>query len=693
LGMRIRFGDDKHTLIARIRHRRQAENESVQSYVDDMNMMFAQSAFPENWRRDMLLNNLKAGLRDDVIATIPATAEQVIANATYLEQKSAAVTPEKLKWERCMPNKQNAAERLTRSLENMSRCVANYWSRQEQEPEPGASQYFTREDHSQYRDPRCSAAPRRWRPARYAQQELDCAEADNSSRNGIDVFLHSAPSDMDISCSSEAGCIPSTPEALEYARSLDHRAEALEYARSLDHKAETVQAARIALAKCCTAVSGSGAVHTKARSIKAAKADEAMMNQEACIMTARPEQAVQGTEKALAKCCAVVSGNGAVHTEARSANATRAAMPVIVETKQAMPDTLANKICGTQAETGDSETTPSDLLQNVGTLGTAQEKSQNALGLTSAGSNNSRASGSGKDRKKAYASPFSFTFSKPISRTKVATALTIAPDAVKTAVSHCEMEAADVQADAQDCETVPGEAADMPTQAGTGNAILGLVETVDRKSEVPDTPDRGVCDQSEVAQQLVEEGTSVVMCFPSGSAEGLDPSSQSDTPLGFGSSTTTLGSISQHTDACNVYNVPEPSQIFCDANCDLAVTAHNVSVPDTVQIVFLSPLTNASSMQSRSVPLAVFTDNNCGQITGIAKSQTKQFDPGPAAAWSLKGVAAGRAEQDRQESRIYTEATVGLNRTMAGKLPHYVSKDPDKLHYSALSWRGVTSPW
>lgn len=146
---------------------------------------------------------------------------------------------------------------------------------------------------------------------------------------------------------------------------------------------------------------------------------------------------------------------------------------------------------------------------------------------------------------------------------------------------------------------MPDDAGDMPAQAGTENAILGLVETVDRKSEVPETSDRGVCDQSEVAQQLIEEGTSVVMCSPSGFAEGLDPSSQSDTPLGFGSATTTLGSISQHTDACNVYNVPEPSQIFCDANCNLAVMAHNVSVPDTVTIVFLSPLTNASSMQSR----------------------------------------------------------------------------------------------
>lgn len=149
-----------------------------------------------------------------------------------------------------MPSRQNAAERLTRSLENMSRCDAYHWSRQEEHGfEPGASQYFVRQDHRQYRDPRCSEALRRWRSARYAQQEFDCVEADNSSRIDKDVFLHSAPSETNTSCSNSVGCIPSTPQALEYARSLDQRAE-------------TVQAARLALAQCCTVVSGSDAVHT-----------------------------------------------------------------------------------------------------------------------------------------------------------------------------------------------------------------------------------------------------------------------------------------------------------------------------------------------------------------------------------------------------------------------------------------------
>ena len=47
-GMRQRFGDSEQTIIARIQYRKQYEDESVQSYIDDMNMMFAQSAFPDS---------------------------------------------------------------------------------------------------------------------------------------------------------------------------------------------------------------------------------------------------------------------------------------------------------------------------------------------------------------------------------------------------------------------------------------------------------------------------------------------------------------------------------------------------------------------------------------------------------------------------------------------------------------------
>ena len=91
---------------------------------------------------------------------------------------------------------------------------------------------------------------------------------------------------------------------------------------------------------------------------------------------------------------------------------------------------------------------------------------------------------------------------------------------------------------------------------------------------------------------------------------------------------------------------------------------------------------------------SAFTGNICCQITSKAKSQRKQFDPGPAAAaWGLKAFPASRAEQGRQDPYICFEATSEVNRTMAGKVPRYVSKDPDKLHHCALSWGGVTSPW
>ena len=39
-GMRLRFGDSEQTVIARIQHRKQREDESVQSYTDDMHSCF-----------------------------------------------------------------------------------------------------------------------------------------------------------------------------------------------------------------------------------------------------------------------------------------------------------------------------------------------------------------------------------------------------------------------------------------------------------------------------------------------------------------------------------------------------------------------------------------------------------------------------------------------------------------------------
>ncbi len=123
-GMRQRFGDSEQTIMARIQHRKHREDESVQSYADDMNMMFAQSVLPEAMKRDLLLENLKPSLRKQVMLSIPTTIDEVITNATFLEEKFAGITPEKLKvWEQQRnPSKGDQVDRLTRAMDKM--CIA-----------------------------------------------------------------------------------------------------------------------------------------------------------------------------------------------------------------------------------------------------------------------------------------------------------------------------------------------------------------------------------------------------------------------------------------------------------------------------------------------------------------------------------------------------------------------------------------
>ncbi len=401
--MRARFGEDKQSIIARIKHRKQAENESVQLYADDMIMMFAQSELPHALWRDALLNNLKSGLKEDVMVTVPSTIEQVIANATFLEEKSVDVLPEKLKaWEQQqIASRQDPIKRLTRSMEKMSIAVANYWSRQEQHgAEPEASHYLSREEHRRY-----SVAPR-WRPPRYGNRELHCTGADISSRHDENVFLHSAPSEVDLDYCGSTGCTPATPEALKYAQ-------------SLDRKAETLQAARLALAKCCTVVSGSDAVHTEARNITAARATEAMMKHNPCTISAKRGQAVQATGKALANCCAVVSGSDTVHTEASSGKAISNTSSVNKTAEQAMPEGLKSELYEKQASNGASRTSACDILQSIEASEAALDKTRETIGSSIKSTDELTALTSYVKKTKAYASPFSFSFSKPIAMPRI----------------------------------------------------------------------------------------------------------------------------------------------------------------------------------------------------------------------------------------------------------------------------------
>ena len=298
------------------------------------------------------------------MVTMPSTVEQIVANATFLEEKSVGVLPEKLKaWEQQrVASRQDPLERLTRSMEKMSIAVANYWCRQQQHgAEPEASQYLSREDHRQY-----SVAPQRWRRPRYGHRELHCTEADISSRHGRDVFLHLAPSEVDNDYCSSIGCTPATPEALKYAQ-------------SLDRKAETLQAARLALAKCCKVVSGSDALHTEARSVKAAKASEAMMKTNPCTISAKTGQTVQATGKALANCCAVVSGSDAVHIEEGSAKAVNNTSSVNKTAEEAMPEGFKSELYEKQVSNGDTRRSAGDL-QCIEALESASEETRDATG-------------------------------------------------------------------------------------------------------------------------------------------------------------------------------------------------------------------------------------------------------------------------------------------------------------------------
>ena len=120
--MRQRFGDSEQTVMTHILHRTQKEDESVQSYVDDMNLMFSQSLFPDAMKRDLLLQNLKPQLRKQVIVSIPSTMDDVIKNATFLEDKFTGRTAEKVKaWQQhTKSTPADPVDRLAEAMDKLS---------------------------------------------------------------------------------------------------------------------------------------------------------------------------------------------------------------------------------------------------------------------------------------------------------------------------------------------------------------------------------------------------------------------------------------------------------------------------------------------------------------------------------------------------------------------------------------------
>ena len=145
--------------MARIQHQKQREDETVQSYNDDINMLFAKSVFPEAMQRDLMLDNLKPSLRRQVLASIPTTIEQVIANATFLESKAVGISPEKTKtWEQQHTSaKQDPVDRITRSMEKMTPAMSNNFNRQ------GPSRASPRGPPAQAKPPRDPSTIQCWK--------------------------------------------------------------------------------------------------------------------------------------------------------------------------------------------------------------------------------------------------------------------------------------------------------------------------------------------------------------------------------------------------------------------------------------------------------------------------------------------------------------------------------------------------
>ena len=121
-------------LLVRIAHCKQKEDESVQSYSNDMHLLFAQSEYPEALRRDALLSNLKPSLHKKVLLSIPRTAAEVVEHVVFTEtQEVGARTVDRLKeWENSQTMaKADPVDRITKSLEKITLSWTNMMNRTE----------------------------------------------------------------------------------------------------------------------------------------------------------------------------------------------------------------------------------------------------------------------------------------------------------------------------------------------------------------------------------------------------------------------------------------------------------------------------------------------------------------------------------------------------------------------------------
>ena len=123
-----RYGEDEQTLMLRLQHRTQQENESVQSYADAITLLFMQTGFPASAQRDIFLHNLKASLRKRVINTCPEDLQDAIKKAAFLEAQDSASSPLKLKTlqeQGSIKPPEDAIDKLTKSMKDLTIMFSN----------------------------------------------------------------------------------------------------------------------------------------------------------------------------------------------------------------------------------------------------------------------------------------------------------------------------------------------------------------------------------------------------------------------------------------------------------------------------------------------------------------------------------------------------------------------------------------
>ena len=173
LGMQERFSDTAQTILARIRHRKQQETESVKAYCDEALTMFSQISIPDAMKQDLLLENMKPSFRKQVIGTVPSNLEEVIANATFIEEKlvgTRATEQDLQRWDKQRKNNHDPQDRFDASMDRLCTAVANcMWL---DGPDHDEVQYLDEDrpvQRQKHRCPTCNRSAKHCRRQRYPQ--------------------------------------------------------------------------------------------------------------------------------------------------------------------------------------------------------------------------------------------------------------------------------------------------------------------------------------------------------------------------------------------------------------------------------------------------------------------------------------------------------------------------------------------